>query len=141
MSIEPELLGWLVKRLQHRHHRSLDSQLSELGTSLVQWNALREIDRNPGACQRALAERTFNSDQAFGTLVTRLKRRGLVAQKKGVGRRLEHLLTPAGAALLKKGQKVMSKVTSDSFAALSARDRRELVRLLSLVLDGCAKNG
>ncbi|MFT3837447.1 MAG: MarR family transcriptional regulator [Myxococcaceae bacterium] len=140
MSTEPELLGWLVKRLQHRHHRSLDSQLSELGSSLAQWNALREIDRNPGACQRALAERTFNSDQAFGTLVTRLQRRGLVMQKKGEGRRLEHVLTPAGRALLKQGQKVMSQVTGESFAGLSSRDRRELARLLSLVLDG-AKNG
>src|SRR5579859_1946204 len=49
MSSEPEQLGWLVKRLQHRHHRVLDENLTPLGVSLVQWNALREIDRNPGA--------------------------------------------------------------------------------------------
>jgi hypothetical protein len=37
---------------------------------LVQWNALREIERNPGCSQHRLAERTFNSDQAFGSLLT-----------------------------------------------------------------------
>ena len=134
MSSEPERLGWLVKRLQHRHHRSLDAQLAKLDVSLVQWNALREIDRNPGSSQRQLAERTFNSDQAFGTLVTRLGSRGLVEQYAGAGRALLHRLTPKGKKLLAAGQKVMSSVVGASFAPLSKPERAELARLLEKVL-------
>jgi len=135
MSSEPEQLGWLVKRLQHRHHRVLDENLTPLGVSLVQWNALREIDRNPGAPQRRLAQCTFNSDQAFGTLVARLLQRRLVERRAGVGRAIVHRLTPRGRALLRRGQKVMSQVTRASFAPLTGSERDQLERLLTKVLD------
>jgi len=135
MSSEPEHLGWLVKRLQHRHHRALDTNLARLGVSLVQWNALREIDRNPGCSQRQLAERTFNSDQAFGTLVTRLQARGLVERHQGVGRATVHELTARGKALLRDGQKIMSGVVGASFAPLKKHEREELARLLTKILD------
>jgi hypothetical protein len=74
MSRTLEDLGLSLKKVQSRHHRALDAQLLRLGVSLVQWNALREIDRNPGSTAHRLAELTFNSDQAFGTLTTRLLR-------------------------------------------------------------------
>ncbi len=72
MSSSLEPLGLLIKTVQHRHHRTLDAKLAPLGVSLVQWSALREIDRHPGVSMHRLAELTFNSDQAFGTLATRL---------------------------------------------------------------------
>ena len=135
MSSEPEHLGWLIKRIQHRHHRSLDANLAELEVSLVQWNALREIARNPGCSQHQLAEQTFNSDQAMGTLIARLQARGLVERRPGEGRATVHRLTPKGKTLLKAGQEVMSEVTSVSFAPLSRPERAELARLLTKVLE------
>ena len=65
-SLEP--LALLIKRAQHRQNRMMAASLEPLGVSLAQWNALREIDRNPGAPLRRLAEASFNSDQAIGTL-------------------------------------------------------------------------
>ena len=39
-----ERLGLLIKKAQYRYHRLLDAQLTaNLGVSLVQWGALREI--------------------------------------------------------------------------------------------------
>ncbi|HEX2733309.1 MAG TPA: MarR family winged helix-turn-helix transcriptional regulator [Polyangiaceae bacterium] len=134
MSIEPEHLGWLVKRLQYRHHRALDAQLAALGVTLVQWNALREIARHPEAPQRQLAEHTFNSVQAFGTLAKRLIAAGLVTCRAGTGRATIHELTPQGKALLRKGQPILSAVTRSSFAPLSAKDRSDLAHLLEKVL-------
>jgi DNA-binding MarR family transcriptional regulator len=135
MSSTPETLGWLVKRLQHRHHRALDENLAALEVSLVQWNALREIARHPGAPQRQLAEHTFNSVQAFGTLVARLQARGLVERRPGLGRATAHRLTARGKKVLREGQEVMSSVVAASFGRLSGRERAELARLLVKVLE------
>lgn len=126
----------MIKRLQHRLHRALDKQLSNMGISLVQWNALREIDRNPGHSQRQLAMLTFNSDQSFGTLLTRLISAGWIERQQGVGRAMTHELTKEGRALLISGQKVMSQVTGAAFSSLTATDKQALSRLLHKALEG-----
>src|SRR5580700_5257745 len=133
MSREPEHLGWLIKRVQHRHHRALDANLARLGVSVVQWNALREIERNPSFSQHQLAERTFNSDQALGALVGRLQGRGLVVRRRGFGRASLHHLTPEGAALLRQGQEIMLAELAASFAPLQEEEREVLARLLTKV--------
>jgi DNA-binding MarR family transcriptional regulator len=92
--------------------------------SVVQWNALREIDRNPGCSQHHLAELTFNSDQAFGTLLNRSHAAGLVEASASVRRATLHRLTTKGKAMLRYGQKVVFKVTDFSFRALTDNRRR-----------------
>ena len=134
MSRDLEHLGWLIKRVQHRHHRALDANLARLGVSVVQWNALREIDRNPSFSQHQLAERTFNSDQAFGALLGRLQGRGLVARRRGFGRASLHRLTPEGAALLREGPAIMALELATSFAPLREEEREDLALLLEKVL-------
>ena len=134
MSSAPERLGWLIKRIQHGHHRDLDKGLAPLGVSLVQWNALREIGRNPSCSQHHLAEKTFNSDQAFGTLLKRLQVSGLVESQPGAGRMNVQTLTAKGRDLLNRGQKIMSEVVESSFSSLSEAERDELARLLSKIL-------
>jgi len=135
MSSEPEYLGWLIKRVQYGHHRALDKRLAPLSVSLVQWNALREIERNPGCSQHQLAERTFNSDQAFGSLLTRLLAADWIERRPGTGRATIHRLTPSGRSLLLDGQRIMSEVISTSFAPLSKHERQMLARILTKVLD------
>jgi DNA-binding MarR family transcriptional regulator len=134
VSSAPERLGWLIKRVQHGHHRDLDKRIAPLGVSLVQWNALREIERNPSCSQHHLAEKTFNSDQAFGTLLRRLQSAGLIESQPGTGRANVQTLTTKGRQLLNSGQKIMSEVTQRSFSSLSAVERDELARLLSKIL-------
>ena len=135
MSRELEDLGLAIKKVQSRHHRALDSQLMRLGISLVQWNALREMDRNPGSSAHKLAELTFNSDQAFGTLTTRLLRLGFVDRQSGAGRAITHRLTESGKIMLSKGQKILQRVVSASFAPLTQEEQRTLSRLLTKLLD------
>jgi DNA-binding MarR family transcriptional regulator len=128
-----EQLGWLIKKVQHGHHRALDAALAPLGVSLVQWNALREIDRHPGCSQHQLAEATFNSDQALGTLLGRLHRMGLILRERGSGRAQVHQLTQRGIEMLEKGGKIRAGVLGKSLGALSAAEGVELGRLLSKV--------
>ena len=130
-----EQLGLSIKLLQDRHHRAVEARLAEVGATLAQWHALREIDRHPGSTQARLAELTFNSPQAFGTLVTRMESAGLVARESGSGRAFALHLTQRGTELLKAGRRPVQDVLRDSFGALDEDERTTLLALLQKVLD------
>jgi DNA-binding MarR family transcriptional regulator len=130
MEIDLNLLGRAVKQAQYRHHRALDTRLAAIGTTLVQWDALRAIDRNPGASAHDLAGETFQSDQSFGTLGNRLAAQGLIERRPGQGRKIEHRLTSAGKKMLKLGHPIAAEMLGESFADLSERERATLLDLL-----------
>jgi DNA-binding MarR family transcriptional regulator len=139
MSVKLEDLGLAVKRLQYRHHRTLDTRLAPLGISLVQWDALRAIARHHDASAHQLAQMTFQTDQSFGTLANRMEARGLIERIAGPGRAIHHRLTPAGEALLSKGRAVYDEVISESFSPLSPGELDTLYDLLSRLLHGAGE--
>ncbi|GCD93160.1 MarR family winged helix-turn-helix transcriptional regulator [Embleya hyalina] len=115
---------------RYRQHRALDGALSANGTTPAQWDALRAIGRSPGASARELAAATFQTEQAFGALAGRLTAQALIERRPGLGRRIEHHLTPAGEQVLAVGHTVADKVLTACFAALSGADRATLLDLL-----------
>jgi len=129
-----QLLGRAIKQVQYRHHRALDTALAAVGTTLAQWDALRAIDRQPGASTHALARATFQSDQAFGTLANRLQAQGLIERRPGHGQRIEHHLTPAGTNTLAAGHPIADEVLRASFAPLSEEERATLLDLLLRII-------
>ncbi|MCZ4119618.1 MarR family winged helix-turn-helix transcriptional regulator [Streptomyces sp. H39-S7] len=133
MPDELQVLGRAVKQAQYKQHRALESRLASAGTTLAQWDALRAIDRTPGAPARALAAATFQSEQAFGTLAGRLAALGLIERRPGHGRRIEHYLTPAGEETLAAGHRIADEVLTACFAALSPTDRSTLLELLGRI--------
>jgi DNA-binding MarR family transcriptional regulator len=130
MAVDIEQLGRAIKQAQLRHHRALDTRLHAIGSTLVQWDALRAIANNPGASAHDLAMATFQSDQAFGTLANRLIAQGLIERRPGHGRRIAHHLTPSGEKTLAAGRRVVRQVFAASFADLSDHDREQLLELL-----------
>lgn len=130
-----EDLGQAVKRLQYRHHRTLDARLSPLGITLVQWDALRAISRHPNASGHRLAQLTFQTDQSFGALAGRLEARGWIERMSGPGKAIRHRLTPTGEALLREGNSVFQEVIARSFAPLSPTERATLYDLLTRLLN------
>ena len=134
MPVRLQELGRAVKQLQYRHERGLDSRLRAVGTSLAQWDALRAISSRPDSSAHALAELTFQSDQSFGALATRLVDRGLIERRAGPGRAIRHRLTARGESILKKGLAVIDPVFEASFRPLGVRQREELYRLISNAL-------
>jgi DNA-binding MarR family transcriptional regulator len=128
-------IGLSVKRLQMRHHRALDAGLAPLGVSLVQWDALRHLDENPGASLHDLAQLTFQSDQSFGTLASRMINRGLIERVPGPGRAVRHQLTDRGRALRNEGDSIVERVLQKSFATLSPAELATLDSILMRVLD------
>ena len=140
MSSPLETLGHSVKKLQARHHKALDSRLQSLGISLVQWNALRAIHDHPKASAHALAELSFNSDQAFGTLAHRLEQMDLIKRQPGKGRAIEHQLSAKGERLLKEGKALCLKSLEISFSPLNVQERSVLLRLLNKCIQGDKKS-
>ncbi|MDR6169902.1 MarR family transcriptional regulator [Curtobacterium sp. SORGH_AS_0776] len=134
MTTDLEALGQAIKRAQYRNHRTMDVALRPVGVTLVQWDALRAIDRMPHASGHDLAVATFQSDQAFGTLATRLVERGLIVRTAGHGRRIEHALTDEGRERLQSGRRVAEEVLSELFAPLDEPGRGALAVLLGTLL-------
>jgi DNA-binding MarR family transcriptional regulator len=134
-------LALMVKRLQMRHHRGANEALAPLGISLVQWDALRHLHRNPGASLHDLAVLTFQTDQSFGTLATRLITRGLIERVPGPGRAVHHRLTGKGDKLRQAGSELFNGVLASSFAPLSSEQRADLGALLHELLDQPGENG
>ena len=136
MTTDLEVLGQTLKRAQYRNHRTMDLALREVGVSLVQWDALRAIDRMSGASGRDLAVVTFQSDQAFGTLANRLVDLGLITRSAGHGRRIEHALTDQGRQVLTDGHTIAGGMLDGLFSSLGEDDRATLLRLLQTLTAG-----
>jgi DNA-binding MarR family transcriptional regulator len=133
MSTELQHLGRGLWSAQHRHRSALDRELAAIGTTFPQWFALGEIARHPGSSAHWLAVKTFQSDQSFGTLANRLEAQGLIIRSPGEGRRVAHLLTPAGEAVLAAANAVGDRMLETSFGPLSTTERRTLLELLERV--------
>jgi DNA-binding MarR family transcriptional regulator len=128
-------VGLAVKRLQWRHHRTANERLAALGVSLVQWDVLRHLTRQPESSLHALAELTFQTDQSMGTLATRMIDRGLIERVPGPGRAVRHRLTAKGTEIQEAGAAVMAAVLSETLGKLTPTELAELHRLL-LVASG-----
>jgi DNA-binding MarR family transcriptional regulator len=130
----PADVALAVKRLQHRHHRALSRALAPLGLSLVQWDTLRHLHRQPDASLHDLAVLTFQTDQSFGSLAVRMAERGLIERVPGPGRAVRHRLTEEGERLRAAGQDAVDGVFASSFSALSAAQLDQLGDLLEAAL-------
>ena len=134
MKYRPGDVALAVKRLQYRHHRALSRALAPLKLSLVQWDTLRHLHREPDASLHDLAVLTFQTDQSFGSLATRMAERGLIERVPGPGRAVRHRLTDKGARLRVEGQDLVDAIAESSFRNLSAAELDQLGELLDRVL-------
>jgi DNA-binding MarR family transcriptional regulator len=130
---DQQATGRLLKRAQYRNHRSADRALAAIGTTLVQWDALRAISESPDSSAHDLAITTFQSDQSFGTLANRLEAQGLIVRTSGRGRRVEHALTDEGRRVFEAGMDVTKGVSARSFEQLTSDELKVLRELLERV--------
>jgi DNA-binding MarR family transcriptional regulator len=125
-----EVLGRAVKQVQWRHHRALDARMRAIGSTIVQWDVLRALERQPDASAHDLAVATFQSDQSLGVMMRSMAAKGLVERSSPKGRRIEHRITEAGGRILEQGHAFAAEVLEASFGALSTEDRAALLALL-----------
>jgi len=124
-------IGLAVKRLQWRHHREGNRRLTPVGLSLVQWDVLRHLSREPDASLHRLAELTFQTDQAMGELAKRMVDRGLLQREAGPGRIVHHRLTADGQRAQAAGADVLDTVLDETIGTLTEPERGQLLRLLT----------
>ncbi|MFB9238090.1 MarR family winged helix-turn-helix transcriptional regulator [Plantactinospora siamensis] len=130
-------VGLAVKRLQWRHHREGNRRLSaQAGLSLVQWDVLRHLHRNPDASLHALAEATFQTDQSMGELARRMVANGLLERVDGAGRAVRHRLTAAGVAAFEAGSGIFDEVLGETVGTLTDQERATLFALLEKARGG-----
>ena len=127
-------LGLHIKQIQQRKQLAVDAGLAPLGTTMSQWIVLRNIAAHPGKSAHELAQVTFQTDQSFGALVSRLVDRGLVERAQGPGRRLLHRLTDDGAALLKRCDPLVERALRDQFGNLDDTELGQLHALLERIV-------
>jgi DNA-binding MarR family transcriptional regulator len=108
----------------------MERALATVGTTLAQWDALRVIEEAPHSSAHELAVATFQSDQAFGTLATRLEAQRLIKRTAGAGRRIEHRVTAAGRDVVAAGYAVAVDVATRAFADLTSAEVKILHALL-----------
>src|SRR3982751_495087 len=134
MKYRPGDVALAVKRLQYRHHRALSRALAPLNLSLVQWDTLRHLHREPDASLHDLAVLTFQTDQSFGSLAARMVERGLIERVPGPGRAVKHRLTAEGERLRAAGQALAEEVLASSFGGLTDDQLEQLGDLLDAAL-------
>ncbi len=124
-----------IKQVQHRHHRALTEALADLGVSIVQWDTLRHLHRHRDASLHDLAQLTFQTDQAIGTLAARMVERGLIERVSGPGRAVRHRITARGEAVRAAGERRVQDTRRRSLAQLGPADLDQLAALLTTILN------
>lgn len=135
-------VGLAVKRLQWRHHSEANRRLRvQVGLSLVQWDVLRHLHREPDASLHDLAVRTFQTDQSMGELAKRMVDCGLLARVIGPGRAVRHRLTGQGETAFQAGSGIADGVLAESIGTLTDSERTSLHAMLTKAAAGLSTNG
>ena len=130
-------VGLAVKQLQWRHHREANRRLrAGVGISLVQWDVLRDLHRQPDLSLHDLAVQAFQTDQSMGELAKRMVERGLLTRVDGPGRAVRHRLSTEGKAAYEAGSGIVDGVLAESIGTLTPGERAALHAMLTKAAAG-----
>ena len=124
-------VGYALKRAQHALHSTMDGELRDYGLSVSQYACLEILASRPRISNADLARDAFVSRQAMHQLLTGLQATGLVTAT-GQGRSQRYALTAEGRARLRKASSTVAAIEQRMLATLSATEREQLHRQLSI---------
>lgn len=138
-------MGFLSEHIGFQIHiarRALRQHMRQIG---VQGDAppagtisiLTLVSLNPGISQHVIADRLFLDASKVALLVRQLDKAGLVRRERSAEdrRRVQLLLTPAGAERLAQARLFSDKQEKRIGASMSEAERSELLRLLVRLQD------
>ena len=125
-----QLPGHLIRRSKQKSTAAFMEAFAEFDVTPIQYAILRILQIRPGLDRAELCELVGLDNSTIGGVIARLKSRKLLSHRTE-GRR--HLITstPAAATLLARMSKIMPEVQPAIFHPLTARERQQLIRLLS----------
>lgn len=128
---------WLASQVAIRGQRLVSEALAQEGARRQHFTVLTSLSEQGAASQAALGRRLWIDRSDLHAILNELERGGLVARVRDQQDRRRNLvtLTPAGQAALKRLDKRVDAAQKALLEPLSASDRRELRRLLELLVE------
>ena len=130
--------------LMHRLHRAsqvtserLSTELGDTRLTSRQLVVLASIAADEGASQTAIGAATGIDRSTMSDVIRRLTKHGLVARKRTRedARTYAIKLTEEGSRVLQAARPVMERVEADMLAAISPKERADLITLLGSLIE------
>lgn len=135
-----QLLGYNLKRAQHRLNRKLEDALRSSGLTAAQYAVLSALQAKPDQTNADLANAAFITPQSMQGVLSKLEDAGHVVrdQDENHGRRQLARLTASGESLVTKGRQSASKVEealAHSVHPFSVGDALDLLRRMQNAME------
>ena len=112
-------LGISLKRIERLKAAAADRVLAPLGLSMSLWAVLLQIAMTSAPSANAMAEAVFMTPQAFGELVKKLLKRGMIRKKSNIGRAIQYELTGEGKELFAQADVLVNELLDKLFSPLN----------------------
>jgi MarR family transcriptional regulator, lower aerobic nicotinate degradation pathway regulator len=123
------LMNWVAARSRARFAEALGERS---GLHPREFGVLSVVAKTPGVTQQAIGENAGVDPSTMVATLDALEERGLAERRPHPLDRRKRLvyLTPEGKRAVKEGRKIAATVGRETFAALSADERKQLHALL-----------
>ncbi len=128
-------VGFLLRLAQQRHTAIFAAHMRDDLTP-TQWAALAKLKEIGPSSQNLLGRLTAMDAATIKGVIDRLTKRGLTKTKPDPtdGRRVVVALTSQGAAVYERVRPVADRITEETLARLSGRERADLLALLARLI-------
>jgi len=140
MDCPTERPGLLIARLCHLHHQRAHELFGRVGLHRGQNRLLRALWDREGLTHGDLAEALGVAPATVTRMVQRMERGGFVRREADAeDQRISRVyLTERGRAVREEVERIATEFDGEILAGLSCTERRELIRILKLVLTNLA---
>jgi MarR family transcriptional regulator, lower aerobic nicotinate degradation pathway regulator len=129
--------SWLISEVSLLAHRLLTEKLATVGSRGYHYRLLAALQESGPASQAMPGRRTAMDRSDVVAAVSELADRGPADRSPDPadGRRNVITVTPAGTAHLRPLEKLLAEIQDELLAPLSPADRRQLIHLLTRILE------
>jgi DNA-binding MarR family transcriptional regulator len=128
---------WLIGEVYRLSRRWTEEVVREEGITATQLSILKRIEFFPDMSRAELARASFITSQAAQVAITTLEERGLVtARPTKNSRAVRSQLTAKGRKVLNACHDATAPVLERIVAPLGNEDRKPLIKLLTMILEG-----
>ena len=128
---------YLLNRISHRYYQTIHAELRSVGLTLVQLRTIVVLAAFDELTVKELCVHAMVKQPTMSRALDRMEKEGLVVRSNSTNdRRVRFIrLTEAGRRVFEQVWPVMDRAHDFLFRALSEREREELARMLSKVLE------
>lgn len=139
-SLDPEsaeFAGQLFFRLWRASHTRIANGLESIGLTPASFGVLNVLGARKGAIQQEVGSAMGIDPSTMVSLIDQLEGAGLAKRRPHPTdrRAREVVITPKGRRLLERGRRMALQVEDEVLGGLTAKERREMLRLLRRALE------